>query len=180
MIEPKKKILVAYASKHQSTAEIAKTIAQVLRQFNGLDVELESIDKVEFIAGYDAVILGSAVYKGNWRPAAANFLIGHAQELGQIPVWLFSSGPVGNGNVEDLTEGWQFPPSLRVVAYGIKPRDIATFPGKLDLSKLNSLEESVVKEAKLPVGDYRNWNDIEEWAARIGLALKNESSQIKS
>jgi menaquinone-dependent protoporphyrinogen oxidase len=175
-----RRILVAYASKHQATAEIAGSIAQILRQFNELEVDLQPIDKIEFIAGYDAVILGSAVYQGNWRPAAANFLTLHAQELAQIPVWLFSSGPTGEGNSKDLMKGWEFPASLRVIAYQIKPRDIAIFHGKLDLSKLNFLEETVVKTMHASSGDFRNWDEIKQWATHIGQALQKESSEVVS
>jgi menaquinone-dependent protoporphyrinogen oxidase len=173
-----KKILVAYASKHHATAEIASSIAQILRQFNELEVDLQAIDKIEFITGYDAVILGSAVYEGNWRPAAANFLVLHAQELSQIPVWLFSSGPTGEGDSKDLMKGWEFPPSLRAIAFQIKPCDIAIFHGRLDLSQLNFREETVVKTVHAPVGDFRDWDEIEQWAAHIGLALQKESNEV--
>jgi menaquinone-dependent protoporphyrinogen oxidase len=126
-----KKVLVAYASKHHATAEIASSIAHGLKQFDELDVDLQAIDNIEFIAGYDAIVLGSAVYAGNWRPIAAKFLTLHAQELALIPVWLFSSGPTGDGDPKDLMKGWEFPPALRAIAFQIKPRDIAIFHGKL-------------------------------------------------
>src|SRR5690242_8555228 len=126
------KVLVAYASKHQSTAEIATSIAHTLTQFKALEVTIQPIENVEYITGYDAVVLGSAIYAGNWRPAAAEFLRLHAQELAKIPVWLFSSGPIGAGNTKDLLQGWEFPAGLRVIAYNIKPRDIATFHGMIN------------------------------------------------
>lgn len=59
------KVLVAYASKHQSTAEIATSIAHTLTQFKVLEVTIQPIENVEYITGYDAVVLGSAIYAGN-------------------------------------------------------------------------------------------------------------------
>src|SRR5689334_21226445 len=100
------KVLVAYASKHQSTAEIATSIAHRLTQFKALKVTILPIENVEYITGYDAMVLGSSVYEGNWRPAAAEFLRLHAQELAKIPVWLFTSGPIGAGDTRDHSQAW--------------------------------------------------------------------------
>src|SRR4051794_26269573 len=118
------KILVVYATKHHSTAEIAIRIGKVLQQSSKLQVDIQSVERVEFIAGYDAIVMGSAVYNGNWRPQASEFLQLHAQELAQIPLWLFSSGPTGEGEANDLLKGWEFPAALRVLAYQIQPRSI--------------------------------------------------------
>jgi menaquinone-dependent protoporphyrinogen oxidase len=174
------KILVAYATKHQATAEIATVIAKVLKQATRFDVDIQAIDNIEFIAGYDAVVLGSAVYKGNWRPAAASFLTLHAQELAQIPVWLFSSGPTGEGDPKDIMEGWEFPPALRIIAAQISPRDMAIFHGKLDVTKLNMLEQTAVKIVHAPLGDFRDWMKIEQWATNIAQVLHDENSNLVS
>ena len=48
------------------------------------------------LGGYDAVVLGSAVYMKRWRGDAKHFLRDHAEELSRIPFWVFSSGPVGD------------------------------------------------------------------------------------
>ncbi len=61
-----RKILVTYASKYGATAEIAGKIGDVLRQA-GLQVDLFSFDGVRDLAPYQAVILGSGVYIGQWN-----------------------------------------------------------------------------------------------------------------
>src|SRR3954449_8839298 len=85
-------VLVAVASKHGSTREIAEAIAGELRSM-GIDADLRGVGDVESIAGYDALILGSALYMGNWLADAKDFANRFAGCLGTRPVWVFSSGP---------------------------------------------------------------------------------------
>src|SRR5215510_2394587 len=96
------KVLVAYASKHHSTAEIAEEIGKIIRYTDGLEVDVREVSTVTDLSPYGAVVLGSAVYMGQWQPAAAEFLKVHERELAQRPVWLFSSGPTGKGGVKEL------------------------------------------------------------------------------
>src|ERR1700761_9396595 len=88
-------VLVAYASKRGSTAEIAETVAATLRRA-GLDVDLKPAVEVQSLEPFDAVVLGSAVYMKRWRGDARHFLKKHRKALRQIPFWVFSSGPVGD------------------------------------------------------------------------------------
>ena len=44
---------------------------------------------------YDAVILGSGVYAGRWIGSAKEFAEKNAEALRARPVWLLSSGPLG-------------------------------------------------------------------------------------
>ena len=60
-----RKVLVAYGSKHGGTREIAERIGQVLQEA-GLAVTARSADETGDVASYDAVVLGSAVYAGQW------------------------------------------------------------------------------------------------------------------
>ncbi|MEO6043528.1 MAG: flavodoxin domain-containing protein, partial [Tepidiformaceae bacterium] len=88
------KVLVAYASKHGSTAEIARAIALDLRA-DGLAVDVQQAGDVSAVQPYDAVILGSAVYMGHWLDAARDLAAREAVALRQRDVWLFSTGPIG-------------------------------------------------------------------------------------
>lgn len=165
------KILVAYATKYGATAEIAKKIGDVLRQ-SGLIVEVLPADQVRDLAPYKAVILGSGVYIGSWRKEAAQFLKTHEQALSQRPVWLFSSGPTGEGDPVKLTNGWRLPGKQQAIADRIHPREITVFQGALKAEKLNFFEKWILKNVKAPVGDFRDWNAIAAWAASIANALK--------
>jgi menaquinone-dependent protoporphyrinogen oxidase len=164
-------ILVAYASKHHSTAEIAEVVGEVLRQGDGLEVDVRPVDEVRRLAPYDAVVVGSAVYMGQWQSAAAAFLKRHERELSERPVWLFSSGPTGQGDPSTLLHGWEFPEALQATAMRIKPRGITLFGGKLNPANLNILEQSAIKLVRAETGDFRNWSEIRAWAEQIVEAL---------
>ena len=165
------RVLIAYATKHYSTAEIALAIAEELRRFPQLHVDLECVEDVKSLTSYDAVILGSAVYMGQWRTEAAHFLKQYQHELAQRPVWLFSSGPVGEGDPKTLMKGWQFPETLQPFADAIKPRDIMLFHGKLETETLSFLERTAIRVVGASKGDYRDWNMIRHWTEKISAAL---------
>lgn len=164
-------VLVAYATKYGATAEIAERIGQVLRQA-GLQADVLPADRVGDLAAYQAVVLGSAVYAGRWRKEAARFLEANEKALAARPVWLFSSGPVGEGDPVQLMKGWRFPEAQKPIAERIRPRDIALFHGALDMRKLNLLERLLLKAMKAPAGDFRDWDAITSWAQAIADAVQ--------
>jgi menaquinone-dependent protoporphyrinogen oxidase len=170
------RILVAYASKHGSTAEIAKKIGDVLSTA-GLTVDVLSAEKVTDISPYAAVILGSAVYTGSWRKEATQFLEDYKSQLAKIPVWLFSSGPMGEGDPAHLVQGWHFPVAQQPIADHIRARDIALFHGAIDMTKLDYVEKQIVKEFKPFVGDFRDWDAINNWCVTIAAALRPEVAE---
>ena len=91
------KILVAYASRMGSTAEIAERMADQLSEA-GHDVDVSQCVDAPDALGYEAVIIGSALYIGRWEPSALRYLRAKALQLGQRPTWLFQSGPCGEGS----------------------------------------------------------------------------------
>jgi len=165
------RVLVTYATKYGATAEIAERIGQVLRQA-GLDVEVLPAERVGNLQAYKAVVLGSAVYIGQWRKQAAAFLKTNEKALAERPVWLFSSGPTGEGDPVALTQGWRFAKGLQPAADRIRPRDIAVFHGSANVEKMNFLEKWMLKNVKAPAGDFRDWDAITTWATAIAEALK--------
>ena len=168
------RILVAYASKHGATTEIAKKIGEILQEA-GLNVSVLSAEQVSDLTPFDAVVLGSAVYAGSWRKEAVKFLETYASSLATIPVWFFSSDPTGEGDPNTLMKGWHFPTAQQPLADRIQPRDIAVFQGELDMEKLNFAEKLIIKGVKAPVGDFRNWDAITDWAASIVDVLQGEA-----
>lgn len=167
------KLLVTYASKYGATREIAEKIGSVLHQA-GWQAEVAPVKEVMGIAGYQAVILGSAVYIGKWQKEAAEFLQKNEHTLAQLPVWLFSSGPTGEGDPTELLEGWRLPAELQPIVERIRPRDIAVFGGYINPDKVNFIEKTAVKNiVKKPFGDYRDWDRIINWANKVAEALKD-------
>ena len=166
-----RKVLVAYGTKYGATAEIAERIGQVLRDA-GLGAEVRAADRAGDPAGYDAVVLGSAVYIGQWRKEAAKFLEANEAALAQKPVWIFSSGPTGEGDIEELMQGWSFPGKLQPVADRIGPRDMTIFHGAADENKMGRLDRWMLSRVKAALGDFRDWDAIEAWAKAIAQELQ--------
>ena len=167
------KLLVTYASKYGSTAEIAEVIGKELRK-REYEVEVKPVDQVGSLAGYDGFVIGSAVYAGSWMKTAAKFLRSNQELLAGRPVWLFSSGPTGEGDPNEIMDGWNFPENLTKVRETIKPKEVILFHGQLDLDKLNFAEKMIIKSVKATVGDFRDWLVIRGWARSIDLGLKAE------
>ena len=165
-----KQVLVAYGTKHGATAEMAERIGQTLSQAS-LQADVLPADRVTSLAPYDAIVLGSAVYLGAWRKQAAAFLKANEQTLAERPVWLFSSGPTGDGDPVELGQGWRFPKGLQPIADRIGPRDIAVFHGDVNVDRLNFIEKRMIRMVSAPVGDFRDWDAISAWASTIVDAL---------
>ena len=167
------KVLVAYGSRYGGTAEIAEEIGKVLKQ-EDFEVDVRSADHAGNAARYDAFVVGSGVYAGMWRKEAVNFVINNEKVLADKPVWIFSSGPTGEGDVKELMSGWESPAKIRKVVESIKPRDITAFHGVVYPEKLSLLHKFMLKMVKAPSGDFRKWDTIDNWATSIAGELKSE------
>jgi menaquinone-dependent protoporphyrinogen oxidase len=168
-------VLVAYASKYGATAEIAEKIGQLLRN-TGLKVDVLPVQQVDGLSSYQAVVLGSAVYAGQWREEAITFLKAYEYTLADMPVWFFSSGPTGEGDPVELMKGWTFPKAQQSIADHIKPYDMALFHGFINTKEINFAEKILIKGIGAAVGDFRNWDSITAWANGIAEALEKEDA----
>ncbi|MEO5875105.1 MAG: flavodoxin domain-containing protein [Streptosporangiaceae bacterium] len=161
------RVLVSAASKHGSTAEIAARIARTLRASLPGDTVVEVCPAVEFTDAdsYDAVVLGSAVYMGRWleeaRTAAARIPTEPVR-----PVWLFSSGPIG-----DPPPPQEEPDEVAGIAETTRARGHRVFAGRLDRHRLGFGEKALVLALHVTEGDFRDWDAIDAWAAEIAATL---------
>jgi len=161
-------VLVAYASKRGSTGEIAETVAATLRR-EGLGVCLERCEDVRSLDGYDAVVLGSAVYMKRWRGDARHFLKKHRKALRQVPFWVFSSGPVGDPAEDD--PAWVEPPKLAEKIEDLGGRGQAVFGGCLPSEPKGMMEKAMVDGVPKEYRDRRDWAEIRGWAEQIASEL---------
>jgi menaquinone-dependent protoporphyrinogen oxidase len=159
-------VLVAYASKHGATEGIAQAIAARLRE-RGLQADAQAVDQAGDPGSVDALVLGSAVYVGSWMNEAVAFAERNATALADTPVWIFSSGPLGD-EVQDEEEQ---PRQLDDLRSWLSPIDHQVFFGALDKSALGFGERMMVKAVKAPDGDFRDWDAIAAWADRIADTL---------
>ena len=171
--EEKMTVLVTAASKHGATREIAEAIARVLAE-NGVPAEFVGLDEVRDLARYKAVVLGSAVYIGQWLKEARRFVDAHADELAQRPTWLFSSGPiVGDPPTPDPADE----AAGRRVLETTHAREHKLFAGKVDKGELGLLEKAAVRAAHASEGDHRDWDEINRWASAIAAQLRRSTDR---
>lgn len=163
------KVIVSAASRHGSTTEMASAIARVLR-LRGLDADEVEPRDVVALEGYDAVVLGSAIYAGHWLQPATSLVARLAGQLTQRPVWLFSSGPVGDPATPKEAS------DLSGIATRTGAVEHRLFLGNLDQSELGLLERTMVRAVRAPAGDFRDWAAIEGWANQIADALVGSSA----
>lgn len=160
------KVLVAVASKHGSTEGIAQAIAERLKEL-GHDAEVRSAEDVREVSDVRALVLGSAVYAGSWMKQAMDFAERNADAFSNVPVWLFSSGPLGTKVKDEEEQPRQLGDLIRM----LKPNEHRVFFGALDKSKLGFAERMMVKAVKAPEGDFRDWDTIRSWADGIASEL---------
>jgi menaquinone-dependent protoporphyrinogen oxidase len=161
------KVLVAAASRHGSTQEIAYAIAQELSG-EGHAVTVRDIEVVERAQRYDAAIVGSAVYMGKWMPEARRFVERNSAWLTTIPVWLFSSGPLG-----EIPQSGAGPAGMAELVQALQAREHHIFVGKLDRRTLGSVERLIATMVHAPEGDLRDWEAIRTWAHAIARQLRS-------
>ncbi len=159
------KVLVAVGSKYGATREVATRVAEQIRS-HGFEVDLLDACDVQGIHYYEAVVLGSAVYGGLWRRDASALLRSHVDELKTKDVWLFSVGMesvVKPGQPLDESDGF---------AAEVGAHEHARFPGAINWDRLNVGEKALIKALNPPMGDFRNFSAIDDWAQGVAQKLE--------
>ncbi|MCW2720923.1 MAG: protoporphyrinogen oxidase [Pseudonocardia sp.] len=161
-------VLVAVAGKHGATAEIAGEIADVLRhELPAADVEVRDAADVGDLSRFDAVLVGSAIYMGRWLPAARHLVEHHRAPLAALPVWMFSSGPLGDPPrpLDDLAE-------VTSLGATITARGHQVFAGRLDPADLRWTERLAVRAVHSPTGDFRDHDAVRAWAVEVAAGIR--------
>ncbi len=160
------KLLIAVASRHGGTEGIATRLGARLRD-HGHDVDVMSIDgSSECPDVYDAYVIGSAVYAGRWLTSGQWFVRHHLGQLRARPLWLFSSGPLGE---RAGPAGVDHPEAIAMLAGA---RDHHVFAGRMFRRELGRMERVVAVAVRAPEGDFRDWADVDAWADRIDTDLR--------
>jgi menaquinone-dependent protoporphyrinogen oxidase len=164
------RILVAVATRHGATREIAEHLATSLGSAltdAGVapEVEVRDVGLIPSLDGFDAVVLGSACYLGRWLEPARKFAESFADELRGLPLWLFSSGPVAEEHEPEI------PGAIDDLRRQLGARDHRVFGGRIDRRGLHFPERLVATASHVKDGDFRDWPSIRAWGYEIGTAL---------
>jgi menaquinone-dependent protoporphyrinogen oxidase len=164
MLPADSRILVAHASQHGSTREVAEGIAEELRA-SGADVDVRPVGDVDDLEGFSAVVFGAPLYTGRFPKDARRFLRGHRSALEDRPVAVFALGPVKDtdeqwkGSREQLDRAmgkleWLHPVAVELFGGAVRPDELR-FP-------FNRME----------AGDIRDWEKIRAWAAGLARPIR--------
>lgn len=158
------KILVTYATRAGSTAEIAATIGQTLTT-RGFSVEVKPVGKVTSLGGYQAVLLGSAIRMESWLPEMVKFIQANETSLNALPTALFTVHMLNAENDEVSRAARE--------AYAASVRSLlpnapeAFFTGLMDFSRLSFLDRFIANMVKAVESDQRDWGKIRAWAMTV-------------
>jgi menaquinone-dependent protoporphyrinogen oxidase len=170
-------VLVAVATRHGATQEIAEAIGKTIHEAGFAVDVMKLADSSEYgprpdPAQYDAVVLGSGVYLGQWLAPAREFVKANRETLEAMPVWAFSSGPIGADHVDDGQR-----PAVATLVADLKAVDYRIFGGKLDRGHLGLAERILVTVIRAGEEDDRDWDDVASWADGIAQALRATTTQ---
>lgn len=166
------KVLVTAASRHGATTEIAIAIADALSK-EGIAADVRRPEEVASLTGYDGVILGSGVYAGRWLGPIKQVIERETAALASRPVWLFSSGPLGDPLKPD-----QDPEDVALLMKQTHAIEHRTFAGKIDKRQLGIAEKAIFAVVRAPEGDFRPWPAITEWASEIARAMRARATPV--
>jgi menaquinone-dependent protoporphyrinogen oxidase len=159
------RILVAYASRCGSTAEIAEALGHDL-QSRGFKPEVLPVARVSQLRGYQAMLLGSAVRAGNWLAEATGFVRQHQREIHDLPNAFFTVHLMNLGDDEKSRNGRLG--YLNRVREIVRPDSEVFFAGRMDLSRLSFGERLLCRMmGGTSSKDLRNWPAIHAWGSNV-------------
>lgn len=167
----KTEILVTYVTNTGSTTGVAAVIQERLVE-RGFSVDLKPVGSDVNPQDYQAVILGSAVNGANWLPQAVQFVQQKADQLNQMPVYVFSVHIMNTGEKKQQVK--RRLAYLKEIRSLFTPEEEAYFPGMgMDPETASRFERWLYRTFKIgPEGDNRDWEKIRAWADHLGDVLE--------
>ena len=158
------RVLVTWGSKRGGTEGIARIIGEVLEQ-RGHQVTLLPGSKAAGVMGFEAAVVGGALYATRWHRDARRFVARRVKDLRTVPVWFFSSGPL-----DDSAEHGEIPPTkqVKILMERVGAQGHVTFGGRLT-SEAEGFPASAM--AKKRAGDWRNPQRVRAWASNLARAI---------
>ncbi len=165
------RILVTYATRTGSTAEVASAIADQLCKA-GLSAEARPVGEVTSLESYSGAVLGSAVRYASWLPEMTDFVAANRDALSAMPVAFFTMHMLALGDdPAAVEERAKYTAKARDM---IPPIDEAFFEGMIEPARLSFFDRFAVRLVKSPVGDRRDWERIGAWTDSLAPQLAPE------
>jgi len=169
-------VLIAYATRSGSTADVAVAIAAAMREA-GVPAEVVPVSQVNSLAGREAVILGTPLYIGRFPKEFREFLHLHQDALRAMHPWFFALGPTRRETKDFEAARNQAQKQLTRYPW-LRLADLHVFGGRWSTSNLPfpfSLLRRIPGNplGKIPAEDIRDWAAIREWAAGIARTIKS-------
>lgn len=170
------KILIAYASAHGSTKEIAAFIGRLFSAYN-VEATVANVTDINSVDGYDAYVLGSAIHGGLWLQEMCNFTDHFARQLASKPsfFWITCIRALETDGYEHALKYYVDHNTLQA----LNVRDVAVFTGKLNTDAITRQEQWYLVsnyDGRMTAGninnDFRDWQAIAAWAISIAKDLQ--------
>ena len=152
-------VLVVYASKHGSTEQVARKVAEKLRDA-GYTTRVERARAVKHLDGCRSVVVGGSLYIGRWHHDARTFLRRHRKELRSLPFAAFALGPGENTEKAFAESRRQLDHALERFS-DLDPRAVAVFGGVVDPRQFH------FPLSRMAERDLRDWDEIRAWAREL-------------
>lgn len=168
------RILVTYASRTGSTAEVAEAIGKTLAE-DDFQVDILPMEQVRDLSPYDAVVAGSAIRSSKWLPEAVQFILTHRRALEQRRFAMFTvciTMAMKNGQTYRSAVLNCVAPVRNLV----RPLSEEVFAGRLDFARMPLNKDTLLFRLStafglFPRGDHRDWNAIRSWAQSLRPVL---------
>jgi len=170
-------ILVAYATRTGTTKSVADFIGEVLCK-QGAAVEVMDVKRANDAAAYRAAVLGSAIRAGKLMPEMLAFAEANQERLKNMPLAAFIvCATLQEDTEEKRREAAAYLDPLRAL---VEPDMEGFFAGAIDRSKLSLPLRLILRAMKAEDGDWRDWDAIRAWAARLPAGLKLDALEESS
>jgi menaquinone-dependent protoporphyrinogen oxidase len=157
-------VLIVYASRHGSTEQVGRRIAERLRGA-GYTTRVEPAREVKDLQGCSSVLVGGSIYMGRWHHDAIAFLRRHHEELRRLPFAVYALGP-GEDTEEAFAESRHQLDRALARFSDLEPRAVAVFGGVVNPQVLHFLF------SRMKQRDLRDWDAIRSWALELPVDLE--------
>jgi menaquinone-dependent protoporphyrinogen IX oxidase len=184
-----KKVLIVYGTRYGATESTSEEIAKVLRS-EGLDVKVVNAkkEKINDIAAYELIIVGSGMQMAKWTGEAEGFLKRFQKELESKKVAIFVSSAAQalieyEKKTEEIEKARKQYLEEKAARYNLKPVSMTILGGVWDYNKMfflfrktlagfkPKIEAAGFKETKPGLYDTRDWDAIRAWAKELAAKI---------